>query len=215
MRIPHCIDRLICRGAAILVPLVLGASLGAEEFDLTPRKVMTFVEGPDIERHYFRHGEDRYVYSPPDHARVFGGKDRMTLSFEDDPGGSRIEISPSILDPVAVPFFTEGRMDSHYPVLARKQVPGGAVDVGDPAVSKDPLPINEWSSIEFVYDYQMDGAPRRMAVIFLNFTPEDQLLITIEAGKERFPAIYSIGRKIFNRLHRLRPGEEVKPDPYS
>ena len=191
-----------------------GAARGDELIDLTPRRIVTQVEGPELERHYFRQGRAKLVFKCPAGVRALGGEREAKFLFEDESRGELL-ISRSFLDPVETPFFDGNRMDSHYPAVARRQLPPGAEVTDGPNPRLDPFTINDWRSLQFDYAYGAGGDAYRAAVVFLNFDSRNQLILVISALAPEFERVYQRCAKMLNSLHQLRPGEEVEAPPYS
>ena len=186
----------------LLIALAVASSLcdRVEALDLTPHDVPNSSGGPAVKRHFFQDGDKRMGFKVDNKMTVSGASNLATFLF-DDLKAANMSISTSSKSP-ETPFDGEKNLES-YRVAARALVPAGATEV-QIEEKPNPIAINDWTSYQFVFNYNLFGVSYRRSVTFLNYNQKEQFVIDVRAPMPDYDKAYSRGYRVLNSLSELR-----------
>jgi hypothetical protein len=73
----------------------------------------------------------------------------------------------------------------------------------------NPLPVNGWTSHRFTFSYESANGPMRETVIFLNLTPDQQVLFLVTGKRAVFDEVNARAFDIIRRWHEILPEDET------
>lgn len=191
-----------------LVVLLLGAlTQNAAALDLTPRQTMAAREGAVTLRQYFE-DKGRKLGFRADPAMTIGGNDAEATVRLTDLDSADMKITKR-LPGQALPFDESGL--AHYRAMARSAVPAGSTKVEIEQEVPEALSINDWKSHQFLLKYIFYGREYRSSVTFVNYSREEQLIVTVGAPAPDYEQAYARCYRFLNSLYEFQPDEEIKP----
>ncbi len=175
-------------------------STNAYALDLTPREIPAAHDGPPVKRYFFQDRDKRVVFRVDTNMSVSGENNMAMFQFRDLPG-AEMKLIPSPRHP-DLPFDEKGLDD--YRAVARGLVPANATQVEFIEERAEAIPINGWTSYEFVFIYNRAGSPCRHSITFLNYTDKQQILVQVSAHGEDFDKAYARGYHVLNSLSEMQ-----------
>lgn len=173
--------RLLFTASALLV--ALATSLHAD-LDLTPRYAASDHPGQgDFQRLYFANGdEDPVIIKPDAETTVTGGNGETTLQFNDLQGASLL-LRTSPLRPDFL--FNEENAET-YRTTARQFAPQGHVKIVKEEEALNISLRNRWNASVFTTTYALPGSEVTQSVTFINYTPQQQIILILSAFGNEF-----------------------------
>lgn len=148
------------------------------------------VEGPDVERTYFKAGSKRIVFGQPagTYFRIQGSG--LTVLFEDGKVTGEIHIGRS-------PFTSEFPLAENalkYREAGAKGTPAGASNIQVQQPVLDPYPYNGWKSLGFTWTYELFGRRMMRTVSYINLEIGTQLELTTIAEQKYAETVGKIAK---------------------
>lgn len=187
--------------------LVAGFFGEARALDLTPHEIAITNDGPPVKRYFFEDGQKRMSFRIDNKMAVDGNSEASAFRF-DDITGAAMKLSKSALKPVAA--FDEKNLES-YRVAARTFLPPNAANIQMAEEKSDAIAINGWTSRQFVFSYNLFGAPYRRSITFLNYDASEQLVLDISAAAPDYEKTYLRSYKVLNSLSDLTTASSSGP----
>ncbi len=164
--------------------------------DLTPNESLSKGDGPQMKRYFFRDLDKKVTFRMDPKMSVSGSSDSVGFRFEDIAGAamkmSRSQVSATI------PF--DERNLATYRRAARALLPADATDVQPDEERSNPIPINGWTSHQFVFTFNLFGFAQRRSITFLNYSQEEQFVVDVGAKADDYPKAYARGYRVLNSL---------------
>jgi hypothetical protein len=192
--------------AAVL--LVFGMiSSGAFALDLTPHEIAASGDGPSIKRFFFQDEDKRVSFRIDSKMTVSGTSAVAAFRFEDI-NTAGVTLSKSQMKPAAP--FDEKNLES-YRVAARTFFPPNATNIQLDEEKPDAIAINGWTSRQFVFSYNLFGAPYRRSITFVNYSQTEQIVLDIGAAAPDYEKTYLRGYRVLNSLTDLTTASSSGP----
>jgi len=119
----------------------------------------------------------------------------------DDVRNAEMQVLKSSRSPEAL--FGEKDLET-YRADARALLPASATDVQLDRENSNAIPINSWTSYQFVFSYKVLGLAYRRSVTFLNYNKTEQLVIDVGAPAAVFDLVFLRGYHVINSLSELQ-----------
>ncbi len=177
--------------ALVTVTALLLASLPTEVFaaDSRPPEISFSihkmkdenVEGPDVERTYFRAGDKRIVFGQPKGSRLTVDGDGLLILLTEANLDGEIHVTRS-------PFTPGVELAANalkYRDSAAKGLPNGTTNLVVEQPVLNPYPFNGWKSLGFIWSYSYYGRSLVRTVNYINLEIGAQVVVTTVAlGKD-------------------------------
>lgn len=165
-------------------------------------------EGVVVRRPYFADGTKKYGIKIDSETNLSAYEGGAIFRFEKFPDATtRLRAS-------TIPAQTGFGPESFelYRQAALLLLPPGSTAIEIVGSEPDPYPINGWSSLRLTFSYRASDRPRRQSVTFLNFSPNEQIVIQTSAGEGYFDEVTARTFNIIRRWHEITPKDE---QPYN
>jgi hypothetical protein len=183
--------------------LFLGA-VQASALDLTPRFVTTLSDGVSIRRPFFADGARKYALTLNMETALEPYEDGALFRF--------VTLREAAMRLRPSPFRVDTRFGPEslnlYRETARKLLPPTSTQVELEAVVDNPMPINGWESLRFVFKHRTHTGEWGESITFLNITPEKQVIVQVHAPAPDFVQASERAWDILRRWHEL---DSLKP----
>jgi len=191
----------------LISSLYLGLLLSCDALDLTPHRRVAGVEDA-TGRYYFQNDAKKLGFRVDPKTRVSGNASKAVFEFSDlETAG--MTIAQSTLTP-DTPFEGDGL--KKYRDLATGSLPAGSLNVVLETEIPNAIPINRWSTHQYVFTCNFYGVSVKKSITFLNFSGKEQLVVTISAPAKDYAKAYARSYGILNSIYEMKPGEEfVQP----
>ena len=191
-----------------IVSLLGGVVLSSQgALDLTPREVPATGDGPHARRYFFQDGSERIAFRIDNNMAVSGAAESVAFQFSDlKTSGMKILRSPK--NPEA---SFDGKNLEEYQNIARGLIPANATEIKIEEEKPNPIVINEWTSHQFVFTYNLFGFPYRRSVTFLNYNRQEQLVLDISAAAPDYEKTYLRGYRVLNSISDLATASSSGP----
>jgi hypothetical protein len=168
--------------------------------DLTPHAVTTAYNNLRSTRYFFDDGGKSMAFRIDNNMTVKGGSSSAAFKFSDLRNAEmQIRKSPKTPETLFV-----GKDLEAYRTDARVALPEGASEVQIERENAAAIPINGWTSYQFILRYKLFGASYRRSVTFLNYNKVEQLIIDVSAPDSTFDLAYLRSYQVLNSLSELR-----------
>jgi hypothetical protein len=166
-------------------------------------------EGARVRRAFFPDGNQRLVFRMDSKTTVNGMGYAAVFQFE-GLDGAAVRLARSRSNP-EISF--SGKNLEQYRIMARDGLPANAENVRLEGEIPDAFNINGWKSYQIVMAFEVNAVAHRRTVTFLNYTGQDQIVVTMEAPLNIFPQVAGRGWRILNSFDRV--GDEKVSGPGS
>lgn len=175
-----------------------------DTLDLTPQKFVHGIE--DGTGHYYFKDNARKLkvsFRVDCETAVEGQSSSLHFRFTNTDSAD-MKVSTSPLGPGLL--FDEKGLEQ-YRQAAQACLPAGSTEVVLEQETPDVVPINSWSSYQFVFKYLLYGARFRKSVTFLNYSEKDQVVMSVGAQPKDYQDTYDRSFRILNSFHEILPNE--------
>jgi hypothetical protein len=187
--------------SAFVTIFLIGPFLAsANALDLTPHPVTTTINNLRVNRYFFEDAGKRMGFRIDNKMTVNGASAAAAFKF-DDSRNADMQILKSPKKPEAL--FGEKELEA-YRAHARALLPGNAADVQLDLETSGAIPINGWTSYQFVFSYNLLGLAYRRSVTFLNYNKTEQLIIDVGAPTSVFDSVNLRSYHVLNSLSELK-----------
>jgi hypothetical protein len=176
----------------------------AHALDLEPREMVVDLNGPRLKRYFFQDENKRLLFRIDGRMSVTGSSNQALFHFSDIPHAT-MKLSKSGTAPDT--SFESQNLDL-YRASARSFVSAQAKEVRIVEETKDTLPINGWTSYQFVLTYKLFGFPFRQSITFFNYTSTEQLVFDVMAPEKEYEKTYNRSYRVLNSFGAYVPGQE-------
>jgi len=182
--------------------LFLAASAcSALALDLSPQFITIVSDGIAIRRPYFSDGDKKYALTLNIETELTPFEDGALFRFV-KLSQAEMRLRPS---PLGVDTAIEDASKDKYEEAARKLLPQDAAEVVLDQVTFDPLPINGWKGIRFLFHYRLPSGEMRESLTFLNIIPTQQVVVQTASLAKDFSDASDRAYDIIRRWHELDP----------
>jgi len=191
----------------LITSLSFGLLLSCDALDLNPHRRVAGVEDA-TSRYYFQNDAKKMGFRVDPKTQVSGNPAKAVFEFS-DLETAWMTIVHSALTP-DIPFDGDGLKKYHD--LAAASLPAGSLNVVLEKEIPNAIPINGWTSHQYVFTCNFYGVSVKKSLTFLNFSGKEQLLITVSAPVNDYAKVYGRSYGILNSIYEMKPGEEfVQP----
>ncbi len=187
--------------------LAAAISSNACALNLTPHEMIVSSDGPPVKRYFFQDESKRLIFRMDNKMTVDGTTVLATFRF-DDLKGAGMTLGKSSMKPEM--RFDQKNLEQ-YRFIARSFVPQNATNVQVDSEKPDAVPINGWTSHQFVFNYTLFGFPYRRSVTFINYSEKEQLVLDISGAAADYDKAYMRGYRVLNSLSDLLPANTTGP----
>lgn len=97
-----------------------------------------------------------------------------------------------------------------YEKAARKMLPQTAEGVSLEKQVKNPLPMNAWESLRFVFKYTTASRVTRESITFLNILPNEQVVLQVYAKDAQFEQTLMRADDVIRRWYEIDPKSVIR-----
>ena len=178
-------------------------AMTASGVDFTPMKGSTVEDGAIISRVFFREGNKKIFFRPPNGWRMAGGGNDINFHPTSSAVDGVIRLGNSPVD-LAAPLDANGRLA--YAEAARKALPRQAESVEMISEQFDAYPLDDWKSYEIRFRYMIHETESMCSVLFISMTPYRQIWFVVDARKRDFVAVLAASRDLLGSWFEPPPG---------
>ena len=168
----------------------------ARALNLQPQEIMVEKDGPPVRRYFFQDEGKRLLFRIDGRMSVQGSATEALFRFSHI-RNAIMKLSKSAMTPQAA--FDEKTLKL-YRAAARSCAPPQATEFQITSESADAVPINGWTSHQFVLSYKLFGAPYRESVTYFNYSPTEQLVFDVRSPEADYEKTYSRSYRVLNSL---------------
>ena len=174
--------------------------VSADALDLTPHPVVGAMNNLRVSRYFFDDLGKQMAFRIDNNMTVKGNSNSASFKFT-DLRNADMQIVKAARNPGS--SFVEKELEI-YRANARALVPGNATDIQVDKENTNAIPINGWTSYQFVFSYKLFGFAYRRSVTFVNYSKTEQLVIDVRAPAPEFDVVSIRGYQVINSLSELR-----------
>lgn len=185
----------------LVATLLLTAAISSDVYglDLTPHEIVLSNDGPPVKRYFFQNEGKRLSFRIDNKMTLNGTSDSVVFRFQDMNTAS-MKLSKSPLQS-ALPFDEKNL--AAYRAAARAVLPADATNIQSEEEKPDAIAINDWTSHQFIFTYNLFGFAYRRAITFLNFNAQEQIVFDVSAAAADYEKTYARGYRVLNSLAEL------------
>jgi hypothetical protein len=186
--------------------LLLSAALcRLEAIDLTPHEISAADSNTPLaaKRYFFLDGNKRMGFRIDNKMSVFGGGESVYFRFSDLPA-SAMKISHSQFNST-IPFTDKSLETYRQAAHALIDTKATGLQIED---RPNPISINQWTSYQFVFAYNLSGATYRRSITFLNYGENEQLTLDVVGAEHDYQKTYTRGYNVLNSLSDLPANQD-------
>ena len=188
--------RFVCSLLFLLGPLLAHV----DALDLTPHPLSTAYNSLRANRYFFDDAGKSMGFRIDNNMTVKGTSSSVAFKFNDLRNADmQIKKSPRKPETQFVGEDLEG-----YRKDGRAALPEGVTDVQLEREIAAAIPINGWTSYQFVFSYKLLGVNYHRSVTFLNYNKLEQLVIDVGAPDAAFELVSLRGYQVLNSLSELQ-----------
>ncbi len=191
--------------ATLLRSVAISSNIYA--LNLTPHELTVAKDGPPIKRYFFQDEDKRLIFRMDNMMTVDGTTASATFRFNDLKSAG-MTLSKSPMKPEML--FDQKNLEQ-YRSVARSFVPQNATDVQPESERSDAVPINGWTSHQFIFTYNLFGFPYRRSVTFVNYSEKEQLMFDVCGAEADYAKAYMRSYRVLNSLSELLPTSTLGP----
>lgn len=180
--------------------LVCLSQAPADALDLTPHAVTTAINNLRVNRYFFDDAGRQMGFRIDNNMTVKGTSASADFNFR-DLRSADMQIIKSRRNPEML--FGEKELEI-YRGDARAVLPTDATDVQLDREKSGAIPINGWTSYQFVFSYKLFGFAYRRTVTFVNYNRTEQLIVDVSAQVPEFELASLRSYQVLNSLSELR-----------
>lgn len=175
--------------------------------DLTPHEIRLSNDGPPLKRYFFQDGAKRVSFRIDNKMTINGAGNLVTFGF-DDIKGAEMKLSKSQMNP-EIPFDQKDL--ELYRAAARTFLPRDAMNIQLAEEKPNAIAINNWTSHQFIFSYNLFGFAYRCSVTFVNYSEKEQFIFEVNASATDFEKTYMRGYRVLNSISDLSTGSDSGP----
>ena len=172
----------------------------ANALDLTPHAVTTTINNLRVNRYFFDDAGKQMAFRIDNNMTVKGASAAAEFKFT-DLRKADLQIMKSPRKPETL--FREKELET-YRADARALLPAESFDVQVDRETSGAIPINGWTSYQFVFSYKLFGFAYRRSVTFLNYNKTEQLIVDVSASASEFDVACLRSYHVLNSLSELK-----------
>jgi hypothetical protein len=179
----------------------------ANALNLQPQEIMVEKDGPPARRYFFIDESKKVLFRIDGRMSVTGSANQAIFRFSDIRNASS-HLTKSGMTPETT---FEAKNLELYRTAARAFIPGQATAVQFTEERTDAIPINGWTSHQFMVNYKMFGTGYRQSITFFNYSATEQLVFDVMAEEKDYEKTYARSYSVLNSLSEYVPGSEAGP----